>query len=176
MLEKNLSRFFWRWKCPLQGKDVSWSQSLGASFPASPPRKKSTFSLSPLSPVARMELPFSRIMHSRILFRNFKGQINLRNGICVLPLCVRLNRKHNLVSYCEGFNIDSITPFLTSSCAKSIKGSSDLNVQIEDYRPCFSGIIRTLPLRKYAIFILLYHWNKQALGDQSEMTQYFLCN
>ena len=123
-----------------------------------------------------MELPFSRIIHSRILFRNFKGQINLRNGICVLPLCVRLNRKHNLVSYCEGFNINSMTPFLTSSCAKSIKGLSDLNVQIGDYRPCFSEILRPLTLRTYAISILLYYWNKQALVDQNKITEYFSYN
>ena len=93
-----------------------------------------------------------------------------------ITLCVRLNRNHNLVSYCEGFNINSMTPFLTSSCAKSIKGWGNLNVQIGHYRPRFSGILRPLPLTKYPIFILLYHWNKQALGDQSEMTQYFLCN
>ena len=69
-----------------------------------------------------------------------------------------------------------MTPILTSSCAKSVKGLSDLNVQIGDYRPCFSEILRPLTLRTYAISILLYYWNKQALGDQNKITEYFSYN
>ena len=117
-----------------------------------------------------------RILHSRILLRNFKIQINLRDSISALPLCVSLYCKHKLVNYNRGFNINSMTPILTSSCAKSVKGLSDLNVQIGDYRPCFSEILRPLTLRTYAISILLYYWNKQALGDQNKITEYFSYN
>ena len=52
---------------------------------------------------------------------------------------------------------------LTSSFAKSIIGLCDLSVHIGDYRPRFSGILRPLTLKTYAISILLYHWNRQAL-------------
>ena len=114
-----------------------------------------------------------RILHSRILLRNFKIQINLRDSISALPLCVSLYCKHKLVNYNRGFSINSMTPILTSSCAKSVKGLSDLNVQIGDYRPCFSEILRPLTLRTYAISILLYYWNKQALVDQNKITEYF---
>ena len=117
-----------------------------------------------------------RILHSRILLRNFKIQINLRDSISALPLCVSLYCKHKLVNYNRGFNINLMTPILTSSCAKSVKGLSDFNVQIGDYRPCFSAILRPLTLRTYAISILLYYWNKQALGDQNKITEYFSYN
>ena len=111
-----------------------------------------------------------------ILLRNFKIEINLRDSISALPLCVSLYCKHKLVNYNRGFNINSMTAILTSSCAKSVKGLSDLNVQIGDYRRCFSEILRPLTLRTYAISILLYYWNKQALGDQNKITEYFLYN
>ena len=69
--------------------------------------------------------------------------------------------------------MNSMTPILTSSRAKSIKGLGNLNVQIGHYRQCFGGILSPLTLRNYAISILLYYWNKQRLGDQSKITQYF---
>ena len=114
-----------------------------------------------------------RILHSRILLRNFKIEINLRDSISALPLCVSLYCKYKLVNYNRGFNINSKTHILTSSYAKSVKGLSDLNVQIGDYRPCFSEILRPLTLRTYAISILLYYWNKQALGDQTRSLNIF---
>ena len=114
-----------------------------------------------------------RILHSRILLRNFKIQINLRDSISALPLCVSLYCKHKLVNYNRGFSINSMTPILTSSCAKSIKDLCNLNVQIGHYRPRFSEVLRPLTLRNYAISILLYHWNKQTLGDQSKITHTF---
>ena len=157
------------------GKDVSWSQSLGASFTASPPRKRSIFS--PPRPVTKKELPFSADnTFSHTFFRNFKVQPTWETAYVTLPFCVRLYRKHKLVSYYRGFNINSMTPFLTSSCAKSIRGSGNLNVQIGHYRPRFSGILRPLTLRNYAISILPYYWNKQASGDKSKINQYFLHN
>ena len=63
--------------------------------------------------------------------------------------------------------INMMTPTLTSSCAKSIMGLCNLSLQIGDYRPRFSRMLRPLTwLKTHAISILLYHWNKLALGDQ----------
>ena len=56
--------------------------------------------------------------------------------------------------------INMMTLTLTSSCAKSIIGLCNLSLQIGDYRPRFSRMLRPLTS------ILLYHWYKLALGDQ----------
>ena len=47
-------------------------------------------------------------------------------------------------------------------------------MQIGYYRPRFNRILRPSTLKTYVTPILLYQWNKQALGDQSKIDGYYL--
>ena len=61
-----------------------------------------------------------------------------------IPL-VLIYTKHKLVKYYKGFKmINMMTPTLISSFAKSIIGLCSLSVQIGDFRPRFSRILRPL--------------------------------
>lgn len=72
-----------------------------------------------------------------------------------------------------------MTPTLTSSFAKSIIGLCNLRLQIGDNRPRFSRMLRPSTwLKTHVISISLFieslnHWNKQASGDQSKITEHF---
>ena len=122
--------------------------------------------------MAKKELPLLRIKHSCILFNlgNLKARSTWETAYVHYPFVFAYTANITCLVIIES---STLIWWHLFSCAKSIKGLCNLNVQIWHYRPRFSEVLRPLTLRNYAISILLYHWNKQALGDQSKITHIF---